>query len=165
MRLGLISDTHMPSSGWSLSPRILEIFSDVDLIIHAGDIFAPWVLDWLEQSAPVVAVSGSASDAFGNDPRVKRTQVLEIEGHHLGVIHNMPLPPFYSMTQIFGTPVDIVVCGDTHIDAIESHDGILFVNPGSATLPGSSHRMDRPGTVGLLDIIDGQVEARIISLA
>jgi len=165
MRIGLISDTHMPSGEWKLSPRILDVFQGVDLILHAGDIYTPWVLDWLERVAPVLAAKGTAADTFGDDPRVKETQVLEIDEHRLGMIHIMHMPPHRPMEAYFGKPVDIVVCGDTHIDAIETIDGVLFVNPGSATLPGPTHRMDLPGTVGLLDVVNGTVKAQIVSLA
>ena len=56
MRIGLISDTHIPTAGCDLWPRVYEALRGVDLIMHAGDLHDPIVLDWLEELAPVMAV-------------------------------------------------------------------------------------------------------------
>ncbi|MBW2622762.1 MAG: metallophosphoesterase family protein, partial [Deltaproteobacteria bacterium] len=62
MKIGLISDTHIPEAGDSLPERVREVFSDVELILHAGDLHVLDVLDWLEQIAPVKAVRGNGDD-------------------------------------------------------------------------------------------------------
>ena len=62
MRVGLISDTHLPSLMHSLDqlgPQVGETFASVDLILHAGDVHSVRVLDWLEQFAPVVPPPGN----------------------------------------------------------------------------------------------------------
>jgi len=56
MRIGLISDTHIPTATKELWPQIYEAFRGVDLIMHAGDLMVPEVIDWLEEVAPVMAV-------------------------------------------------------------------------------------------------------------
>ena len=61
-----------------------------------------------------------------------------------------------------GAPVDVVVFGDTHFEMVEEHDGVLFVNPGSPTIP---RQMMRLGHVAILDITDGRPSARIIELS
>jgi predicted phosphodiesterase len=58
VRIGVISDNH----GY-LDPAILEIFSTVRHIIHAGDIMDPAILDALGSLAPVTAVSGNLDTA------------------------------------------------------------------------------------------------------
>ena len=81
MRLGLLSDTHLPGaidSLGDLGPEPAQFFSTVDLILHAGDVTAPSVLDWLEQFAPVICATGN-NDGL-DDPRTKEVQMLEIEG-------------------------------------------------------------------------------------
>ena len=64
MRLGIISDTH-----GLLRPEVFRIFSQVDHILHAGDIGPPELLDELEAIAPVLAVSGN-TDGFAIRARV-----------------------------------------------------------------------------------------------
>ena len=59
MRIGLISDTHIPTAAKELWPQIYEAFRGVDLIMHAGDLMVPEVIDWLEAVAPVMAVWGN----------------------------------------------------------------------------------------------------------
>ena len=54
MRLGLISDTHIPEVTKELPPQIAKALQGVDLILHAGDVYAPFVLDELERIAPVL---------------------------------------------------------------------------------------------------------------
>jgi predicted phosphodiesterase len=45
---------------------------------------------------------------------------------------------------------------------VEEHDGILFVNPGSPTIPRNIMKL---GQVAILDLTPGSREARIIDLA
>ena len=88
MRVGLISDTHLPSSIREPWEEVAEAFSKVDLILHAGDIVTPRILDWLEDIAPVIAALGN-NDFEMDDPRVRPIQTLEIEGWQLGMIHDV----------------------------------------------------------------------------
>jgi putative phosphoesterase len=59
MRIGLISDTHIPTAARELWPQVYDAFRGVDLIMHAGDLMVPEVIDWLEDVAPVMAVWGN----------------------------------------------------------------------------------------------------------
>jgi uncharacterized protein len=54
----------------------------------------------------------------------------------------------------------VVVCGHSHKPAIETRDGVLYVNPGSAGPP----RFKLPVAVGELLIEENRVDARIIEL-
>ena len=56
MRIGLISDTRVPGGATAVPPEVTSSFEGVNLILHAGGIHVPEVLDWLEQIAPVKAV-------------------------------------------------------------------------------------------------------------
>ena len=176
MKIGLISDTHVPESFKEVPVEVIPAFVGVDLILHAGDLHAIRVLDWLEQIAPVIACRGNGDNGGGGrpyqpeDPRMKETQVIEVDGFKIGLLHDLPLPempPYRTMEGImhrnFGGPVDIIVCGDTHVANVEVYKDILIVNPGSPTLP--NNLMPQLGTVGILEIGDGRAEARIVSLA
>lgn len=84
MRIGLISDTHIPTAAKTLWPQIYEAFRGVDLIMHAGDLMVPEVIDWLEEVAPVMAVWGNG-DFRGwertvppDDPRLSEAKVLTV---------------------------------------------------------------------------------------
>lgn len=170
MRIGLISDTHVPVPGGRELPKedIERAFAGADLILHAGDIYVLSVLDWLETIAPVLAVVGHRSEYdLLEDPRLRRVQLLTVEGLRIGMVHELPLPiltAFPMNYYLLGQEVDIVICGDTHVPMIEEHGGILVINPGSPTLPGVHHRMDRPGTVAVLEVNGGKAEARIVQL-
>lgn len=168
MRIGLISDTHIPDVGKELPSEVAGVFQGVDLILHAGDIYVLKVLDWLEEIAPVAAALGDDDLWFYPDPRVKRTQVVESDGLRIGLSHDIPLPkepPWCTVEKIlkryFGSLVDIVVSGHTHNAAIQHYKGLLLINPGSATFP---RYFPKLGTVALLEVEDGKAEARIIQL-
>ncbi len=153
MRLGLLSDTHLPGaidSLGDLGPEPARFFSTVDLILHAGDVTAPAVLDWLEQFAPVVCATGN-NDGL-DDPRAKEVQMLEIEGWRIGMVHSLDreFRPIAELQEAFPQPVDVMVSGHTHLETLELRDGVVMVNSGSITFP---HQKDvRLGTAGLLEL-------------
>ena len=70
MRIGLISDTHIPHDAKAIPPQVKEVFRGVDLILHAGDIYLSSVLDELEEIAPVLAARGD-DDSPSLNGRVK----------------------------------------------------------------------------------------------
>ncbi len=169
MRIGLISDTHIPSAGKELPSQVAETFRSVDMILHAGDIHVLSVLDWLQAIAPVLAARGNGDRDLPADPRLKDAQVIEIEGLRIGLSHGLSLPedpPWRPLSKImdreFGGRVDVYVFGDTHVEMIETHDGVLMVNPGSPTLP--HNLVGKLGTVGMIEVSEGKAEARIIQL-
>ena len=143
MRIGLISDTHLPSSIRDPWPEVALAFRQVDLILHAGDIVTPRILDWLEDIAPTLAALGN-NDFGMDDRRVKATQTLDVDGWRLGMVHDV------TSGIHFDTPVDVVISGHTHYERLALRDGVVYVNPGSATLP--HHQSTRLGTVGVLDV-------------
>jgi putative phosphoesterase len=165
MRIGLLSDTHVPSGRFPLWPEVYEAFRGVDRIFHLGDIFIPAVLDWLEEVAPVLAVRGNNDSFDTGDPRFKDRHILEIEGLRVGLIHILEpydRPVDWLLQRYFGQTLDVVVFGDTHYELVEERDGVLFVNPGSPTYPRNMER--RLGTVGILEVNGGRASAEIIQL-
>jgi putative phosphoesterase len=174
MKIGLISDTHVPEAGKELPPQVYEALAQMDLIMHAGDMHVIEVLDWLERLAPVYGARGNG-DGDGHrppfpdyDPRVKDAWVLDLGGLKVGLTHGFPLPgevpwstPTLTMNRIFGQVVDVIVHGDTHVPYIGWWDNTLLVNPGSPTLP---RQILQLGQVGVLTIEDGIPSAEIIEL-
>ena len=109
MKIGLISDTHLPQMGREPPPQVALAFAGVDLILHAGDIYSADCLDWLERIAPVLAVEVAPAPVVG-DPRVvarilpgepghdpsaeqqRDNRVIEAAGHAIGLVHDLMIP-------------------------------------------------------------------------
>ena len=167
VRVGVISDTHIPRDVKVMPPHVKEAFRNVDLILHAGDIYARSVLDELESIAPVLAARGNGDGNLPEDSRLKDSHTLDINGVSLGITHGLDYPrsPEYydrAMRREFGRPVDVLVLGDTHVAMVETLDGLCLVNPGSPALPNNRYEL---GTVAILEIAGGRVEARIVQLS
>ena len=181
MRIGLISDTHLLDHDPGLPTPISRAFTDVDLILHCGDLDSLVVLDWLEEIAEVRAIRGH-TDPFEEGNRLAdHTRVEEIEGIRIGMIHDLEYPgpgiPYRDgqlvipnpgldalLSRKFGQAVDIVVFGDTHEEVAQRHESVLFINPGSPTRPGLRHQKSIYGTVALLTITNGSANVDIIEL-
>jgi len=166
MLIGLISDTHIPEITLHLPAQVKEVFKDVELILHAGDLYTRWVLDELERLAPVLSAQGD--DEYPdteNDERVDETHILTVDGTTILLKHILWWwPDQIDRNSIYtqnGRSPDIVVYGHTHRAKIENKGGALLVNPGSPTFPGYRRGL---GTVALLNIKSGKAEARIIRL-
>lgn len=173
MRIGLLSDTHIPEACHLdsefatdvLWPKLAQVFRGVDLIFHAGDIIELGVLDWLGKIAPVLAARGNHDTYLPKDLRLKETHVLNCVGFRVGLIH-----AFYPdrdpiqrhIDYCFKRPLDVVVFGDTHFDVVQNRDGVLMVNPGSPTYP--RNMSTRLGTVGILELAPGSAQAQLIQL-
>lgn len=175
MRIGLISDTHIPEAGPDLWPQVYDALRGVDLILHAGDLNVPEVIDWLERLAPVLAVAGNG-DYRGwqrteppSDPRLPESRVIAVDGLRIGLVHDFPLqevPPLRTVDGLiqhyFGRPVDVIVRGNTHVAEITTVKGMLVVNPGSPTFP-RQQRLQL-GTLGFLEVENGRARASILQL-
>jgi hypothetical protein len=165
MRIGILSDTHLPNiirELDELGPEPAAFFATVDLILHSGDLSSPMVLDWLEQFAPVVCVIGN-NDPI-SDPRCKEVEVLDLEGWQVGMVHSLKrgFRPINDLQQLFPTPVEIMIAGDTHLERLEYRDGVVILNSGSPTFP--QHKDLRLGTVGLLELTPNTLHAEIVLL-
>lgn len=165
MRIGILSDTHLPNLVRhldELGPEPAEFFSTVDLILHGGDLTSPMVLDWLEQFAPVVCTTGN-NDPI-SDSRCKDVEILDLHGWRLGMVHSLRrgFRPMTELQKLFPSPVDIMVAGDTHQEVLEYREGVVLLNSGSPTFP--QHKDLRLGTVGLLELTSNSLHAEIIVL-
>jgi len=60
MKIGVISDTHIPVNSDSIPKKVLEAFKGVDMVIHAGDLVDLSVIDTLKGACKeVIAVAGN----------------------------------------------------------------------------------------------------------
>jgi uncharacterized protein len=150
VQIGVISDTH-----GLVRPEAVSALMGSELIIHAGDIGEPAVLEALRKLAPVVAVRGNVD----NEPWtgiLPRVGTVEIEGASIYVLHNiqdLDLDPAAAGFQA-------VVCGHSHRPAIHTHAGVVYFNPGSA----GPRRFNLHASVGLLYVTGGVIEPHVVSL-
>lgn len=145
VRIGLIADTH-----GRLRPEALAVLAGCDAIVHAGDIGHAGILEALAALAPVTAVRGN-NDHGPWAEALPGTAQLQVEGVLIQVLHDRadlrrhPLAP----------GVRVLVTGHSHKPLVESRDGVLCVNPGSA----GPRRFSLPVSVGELRIAGDRVEA------
>lgn len=165
MKIGLLTDTHLPNlirDLDELGPEPGEFFGSVDLIMHGGDLIFTRVLDWLEQFAPVLCATGN-NDPY-DDNRSKEVQTLKVEGWRIGMVHSLEGEhrPMSELRKLFPCPVDIMVAGHTHQEALYEREGVVVLNSGSITFP--RHKELRLGGVGLLELKPGRLHAEVIPI-
>jgi putative phosphoesterase len=134
--IGLISDTH-----GLLRPQALRALEGSDLIIHAGDVGNPEILETLKTIAPVFAVRGNVD----TDPwalALPETEVIETGPATIYVLHDVHALDVDPVAAGF----HIIVSGHSHKPSRTEHGGVLFLNPGSA----GPRRFDLPITVAHL---------------
>jgi uncharacterized protein len=176
LRIGLISDTHIPEARAELWPQVFDVFDGVDAILHGGDIHELSVLDQLNELAPLWSARGNGEDGSAGrpiaaeDPRLRYSWLLDLAGVRVGLTHDLPMPeipPNYMVSRWkdrrFGTQdMDVLVYGDSHVERIDVMGSTLCVNPGSPTYP---HNLNTQlGTIGFLDIDAATVTASIWQL-
>lgn len=134
MRIGVVSDTHIPKRAREIPPQVLEAFRDVDLILHAGDLVVPDVLAALERLAPVVAVAGNNDPADLAD-RLGHTRAVDLAGYRIGLTHGHLGTGKSTVEKALShfPGADCVVFGHSHAPYSQRHGATLAFNPGSAT--------------------------------
>jgi putative phosphoesterase len=152
--IGLIADTH-----GLLRPEVARVFSDVDLIVHAGDVGGHDVLRGLQAMAPVEAVSGNVDDRF--DPMLPRERSLPVQGLLLHVSHGDEVGQPTPERLLTRYAADILVYGHTHKALVfRDASGRLVVNPGAA----GPRRFKLEPSVARLTVLDNKAEVEIIHL-
>ena len=149
--LGLISDTH-----GLLRLEALDALRGADLIIHAGDVGGPEIIEALKNLAPVIAVRGNTD----NDPwaaELPSTAAVEAGSALIYVLHDagkLDLDPPAAGFQM-------VVTGHSHRPSLTERDGVLHVNPGSA----GPRRFNLPLTVARVNLTRTPWEVNFIHLS
>lgn len=147
MLIGVISDTH-----GLLRPEAMLALSQVEHILHAGDVGDAAILDRLREIAPVTAIRGNI-DREGVCAALPATEALELEGrlfYLVHSVHDLDLNPVVA-------GVSVVVSGHSHQPGTSTRDGVMYLNPGSA----GPRRFKLPTTVALVTVTTEGVHARI----
>lgn len=133
--LGVISDTHD-----LLRPEALAALKGCHLIVHAGDVCAPAVLEGLAALAPVRAVRGN-NDRGAWAAALPEEDLLEVAGRRIHVVHE-------DARRGTGVQADLLISGHSHGPRQEERDGALYLNPGSA----GPRRFRLPVSLALVDL-------------
>ncbi|TBL80296.1 metallophosphoesterase family protein [Paenibacillus thalictri] len=159
MRIGVISDTHMPSRSKQLPQALVTGLSGVDLLLHAGDWTSPDVIGLLEAIAPVDGVAGN-NDGYDIIDRFGHKKLLTLAGRRIGIVHGHigSRPTMENALMAFvgeETAPDVIIFGHSHIPHSELVKGILMFNPGSPT----DKRFQPRYSYGIIDISSSGVHA------
>jgi putative phosphoesterase len=159
MKVGLVSDTH-----GLLDPKLPALFEGCDLVLHAGDIVKPEILEALSGVAPVLAVRGN-NDHHPSFVRLPETALVPLGEltallvHDLALghpsrrepsprAHGSPLPQPPVRPVLARHDPELVIHGHSHRPEARREGGTLFVNPGSA----GPRRFSLPRTAAILSI-------------
>lgn len=149
--VGLISDTH-----GLLREKALDALRGADLIIHAGDVGKPGILDSLRELAPVVAVKGNIDiGTWVSD--LPATAMVEAGPAMIYVLHDiqeLDLDPV-------AAGIQIVVSGHSHKPGRTERSGVVYINPGSA----GPRRFKLPVTVARLDLAATPFETTFVDIS
>ena len=133
-RITVLSDTHIPQRAKDIPQRLWEEIKQADLVLHAGDVVTPLVLE----NSSIHAHSGST----GNMDSVELQTVLpdqdlvEIEGVKIGLAHGRGAPnqvKFYVQSLFEGQDLQVLVFGHSHRPELTKENGVWYLNPGSPT--------------------------------
>ena len=145
MLIGVISDTH-----GLLRPEAMDALRGVEHILHAGDVGDPAILEALRAIAPVTAIRGNI-DRQGVCAELPATEAVELAGQLVYLVHSvrdLDLNP-----RVAG--IAVVVSGHSHKAEVETRDGVMYLNPGSA----GARRFRLPITLALLRLEAGSLPA------
>jgi uncharacterized protein len=149
-KIGLISDTH-----GLLRKEAVEALRGSELIVHAGDVGKPEILEGLRKIAPVVAVRGNVdTEAWAR--ALPETAVVEAGAVLTYVLHDVKALDLNPAAAGF----HVVVSGHSHKPGKAERDGVLYINPGSA----GPRRFQLPVTVARLNLAEEPWKVEFVEL-
>ncbi len=129
------------------------------MILHAGDVGNPQILERLSLVAPVVAVRGNVDEEGACASLPESIQVVAA-GSNFFMTHILNLPEDGHATNLPDPAPDVVIFGHSHQQCHERRDGVLYLNPASA----GRQRFSNPRSVSLISTAPNTLEARILDL-
>lgn len=183
-RIGFLADTHCrKADGSDLPKQALEAFAGCDMIVHLGDIGTKGSLPLLDAVAPLWVQSYDRKSYVPfAQPDSAPQRAVDAGGCTIGFVFNLTQPdkkiavgedgtPVFPdgpiaplMKRRFGGDVKVVAFGGTHRQVELRHEGVLFLNPGSPTLPSDQRDADDLGSVAVLEVEDGSATVQLIRL-
>ncbi|MBA2535122.1 MAG: metallophosphoesterase family protein [Rubrobacter sp.] len=154
----VIADTHIPRRAGALPEGLIPHLQRADLILHAGDLMDPTLLEELTTYAPTRAVLGNLDPPKAGMPE---TLLFEFGGAGVAMVHDSgPRKGRRSRMKRRFPDARVVVFGHSHIPWLDDEDGLLLLNPGSPT----DRRRQPNHTFALLRAKGGEVTAEILAL-
>jgi uncharacterized protein len=148
--VGVISDTH-----GLIRPQALDALRGAEVIIHGGDVGNAEILDRLRGIAPTFAVRGNV-DKAGAAARLPATEIVEAGDLLFYVLHDIADLDLDPPTAGFAA----VIFGHSHRPSIETRDGVLYLNPGSA----GPRRFKLPVTLARVVVAGRELRPEIVIL-
>lgn len=159
IKIGILSDTHLTGPTELFRKQVRACFSNVDMILHAGDLTAISVLavfDGLEVHAVHGNMCEYAAYAALPDKKIIKAGSFTIgltHGSYQG--HNLE----ESLRNEFAS-VDCIVFGHTHKPVCLKKGPFLFINPGNFAV---RTRYGGPGSYAILEV-NKELNAHIYSI-
>jgi putative phosphoesterase len=150
LRVGVISDTH-----GLLRLQATAFLRGCDHILHGGDIGGQEILEQLAALAPVTAVRGN-NDRQPWAASLPDTRLLQLGGVRVFMIHDLG----QIKMDLTAAAVQVVVSGHSHQPSLRQHDGVIYLNPGSA----GPCRFKLPISVAEFSIAGTAITARLVAL-
>lgn len=150
MLVGVISDTH-----GLMRTSALRALKGADLIVHAGDVGKPEVLDQLREIAPTQVVRGNV-DTQSWSADLPATLDVDVDGMRFHVLHDIAELDIEPDSE----RVAAIVFGHSHKPSIEMRGGVLYLNPGSA----GPRRFRLPVTIARVRVSDRTLIPEIVTL-
>lgn len=159
MLVAVVSDTHVPMRARSMPLEAWRAIGGADLVLHAGDVCVPDLLEGLALIAPVHVVMGNCDPPEVRAWGARDTVELTVEGVNVAMVHDAgPRDGRAARMRRRFPDARVVVYGHSHLPAVEPGGDLLLVNPGSPT----DRRRAPTFTVALLRISDGRPEAELV---
>lgn len=152
MKIGVVSDTHLPGRVQRLPETLVRGLQGVDLIVHAGDWIHLQVAELLQQIAPVDGVAGN-NDGDEIIEKYGRIKIVKAAGFQIGLVHGdgyLKTTEQRAREAFTESQPDIIIFGHSHNPYNQVHDGILLFNPGSPT----DKRRQAQYSFGLIELSD-----------
>jgi putative phosphoesterase len=154
----VIADTHIPRRARVLPEGMIPKLERADLVLHAGDLMNPVLLDQLAAYAPVRAVRGNLDPPHPNLPE---SLEFEFGGIRVAMIHDSGRKQGRRRRLRLRFPdARVIIFGHSHIPFLEYEDDLMLLNPGSPT----DRRRQPHHTFALLRAAEGRVSAEIVPL-
>jgi uncharacterized protein len=148
--VGVISDTH-----GLLRPEAIRALRGADMIIHAGDVGSPAVIEELRGVAPTFVVRGNI-DKEHWATTLPMTAVVEVGDRLFYVLHDISQLDFDPAAAGFAA----VVFGHSHVPSMETREAVLFLNPGSA----GPRRFKLPVAIARVRVSGERIDSEIVEL-
>ena len=150
MKVGVISDTH-----GLLRPEALTALEGCELIVHAGDIGSPEILDQLAAIAPLHVVRGNNDQQSSWAKNLPDLAYFDVNGWQALLVHDIADVP-----SELDADTKLVITGHSHKPSMEWRGEVLYLNPGSA----GRRRFKLPVTLAILEVSTIAIEPRLVNL-